>query len=127
MEHECCVCLDAAGAMCRKGCACRGTSAFVHFECALRSVVAQLRHRGEVAWHQCQTCKQSFTGEMCVALADAWLERVTDEVERQRALNYRALAIGGMARTRTRSAFTARCSVQGCACTGRRTRRRWRA
>jgi Flp pilus assembly protein TadD len=96
-KMECFICLDACGVLQRKGCACRGSGAVVHVECMVRVVDAQLPHRGELAWYECQTCGQSFTGTLCVALADAWLARAQQGTkERQRALNYRAHSIGGM-------------------------------
>ena len=82
----------AAAALTRKGCACRGSSALVHGACALRAVVAQLPHRGERAWAECQTCGQVFTGPMCAALAAAWLARAGTVAERHRALSYAATA-----------------------------------
>ena len=91
-ERQCMICLCGSGDLIRKGCACRGSSALVHGGCALRAVVAQLPHRGERAWAECQTCCQVFTGPMCVALANAWLARTGTVAERHRALSYAATA-----------------------------------
>ena len=39
-------------------------------------------HRGVIAWWECHTCKQKFTGAMRTGLAEAWWARVRDAVEK---------------------------------------------
>jgi tetratricopeptide (TPR) repeat protein len=43
--------------------------------------VSQMGHRGNIAWWECHTCKQRFTGAMRTGLAEAWWARVRDAVE----------------------------------------------
>ena len=75
MAEECTICLDGEGALLRKGCACRGSIALAHAACSVRAACAQLPHRGELAWSECQTCGHLFTGEIALALGEAWLRR----------------------------------------------------
>jgi hypothetical protein len=53
----------------------------VHIECMVQAAVAQVGHRGDIAWWECHTCKQNFTGAMRTGLAEAWWARVRDAVE----------------------------------------------
>jgi hypothetical protein len=43
--------------------------------------VAVSQHRGNIAWWECHTGKQQFTGAMRTGLAEAWWARVRDAVE----------------------------------------------
>ena len=53
----------------------------MHIECMVQVVVSQTGHRGNIAWWECHTCKQSFTGAMRTGLAEAWWARVRDAAE----------------------------------------------
>jgi hypothetical protein len=53
----------------------------VHIECMVQVTVSQVGHRGNIAWWECHTCKQRFTGAMRTGLAEAWWARVRDAAE----------------------------------------------
>ena len=93
MAEQCTICLDGDGALLRKGCACRGSIALAHAACTARAARAQLPHRGELAWSECQTCGHLFTGHMALALGEAWLSRETRGPELERAKGFRATGL----------------------------------
>ena len=77
----CYICYESQPPPIQSGCACRDEAGFVHIECMVHSAVSQTGHRGNIAWWECHTCKQSFTGAMRTGLAEAWWARVLHEVE----------------------------------------------
>ena len=67
---ECFICLQPGGRraagreLLRGGCACRGTSGFVHTSCAVTAARIQAE-----TWVVCPTCKQFWTGDLQLRLA----------------------------------------------------------
>ncbi len=53
----------------------------MHVECMVQVAVSQVGHRGNIAWWECHTCRQKFTGAMRTGLAEAWWARVRDAAE----------------------------------------------
>ena len=62
----CWICHEREGGELLRGCACRGTSGYVHAECMIEAN----RHRTE-QHHTCPTCKQSFVGPLALEIAAA--------------------------------------------------------
>jgi hypothetical protein len=77
----CYVCYESQPPPIQSGCACRDEAGFVHIECMVQVAVSQVGHRGNIAWSECHTCKQKFTGAMRTGLAEACWGRVRDVVE----------------------------------------------
>ena len=77
----CYICYESQPPPIQSGCACRDEAGFVHIECMVQVAVSQVGHRGNIAWWECHTCKQKFTGAMRTGLAEAWWARVRDAVE----------------------------------------------
>ncbi len=77
----CYICYESQPPPIQSGCACRDEAGFVHVDCMVQAAVSQMEHRGRIAWCQCHTCKQFFTGAMRTGLAEAWWARVRDAVE----------------------------------------------
>jgi tetratricopeptide (TPR) repeat protein len=81
----CYVCYESQPPPIKSGCACRDEAGFVHIGCMVQVAVSQVGHRGVkhslIAWSECQTCKQDFTGAMRTGLAEAWWARVRDAAE----------------------------------------------
>ena len=75
----CIICLDTSPPPIQSGCACRGDSGLAHVACLARAAASQQAQRGSVAWRQCQTCKQDYTGAMQTGLAEAWRSRVAGQ------------------------------------------------
>ena len=75
----CIICLDASPPPIQSGCACRGDGGLAHIECLVQLATSQQAHRGNLAWRQCQTCEQNFTGAMQIGLAEAWRSRVAGQ------------------------------------------------
>ena len=75
----CYICYESQPPPIQSGCACRDEAGLVHIECMVQVAVSQ--HRGNIAWWECHTCKQQFTGAMRTGLAEAWWARVRDAVE----------------------------------------------
>jgi hypothetical protein len=72
----CVICLDTSPPPIQSGCACRGDGGLAHVDCLIQLAASQQPHRGDEAWHTCQTCKQVFTGAMRTGLATVWRSRV---------------------------------------------------
>ena len=93
----CIICLDTSPPPIQSGCACRGDSGLAHVACLARAAASQQAQRGSVAWRQCQTCKQDYTGAMQTGLAEAWRSRVAGQAaesdERLAAENYLAMSL----------------------------------
>ena len=77
----CYVCYESQPPPIQSGCACRDEAGLVHIGCMVQVAVSQVGHRGNIAWWECHTCKQYFTGAMRTGLAEAWWARVRDAVE----------------------------------------------
>ena len=77
----CYVCYESQPPPIQSGCACRDEAGFVHIGCMVQVAVSQVGHRGTIAWWECHTCKQKFTGAMRTGLAEAWWALVRDAVE----------------------------------------------
>ncbi len=77
----CYICYESQPPPIQSGCACRDEAGFVHIECIVQVAVSQAGHRGVIAWWECHTCNQKFTGVMRTGLAEAWWDRVRDAVE----------------------------------------------
>jgi hypothetical protein len=94
-DATCYVCLEGkdAGELIR-GCACRGSAGFGHLVCLVESAKADASfHR----WRTCSTCKQYFTGDVQLGLAEAHWEIVRGlPAEHQDRL----FAMGELARAR---------------------------
>ena len=65
----CYICYESQPPPIQSGCACRDEA------------VSQAGLRGNIAWWECHTCKQKFTGAMRTGLAEAWWARVRDAVK----------------------------------------------
>jgi hypothetical protein len=85
IECVCFLCLDSDMPPIQSGCACRSDTGLAHVGCLIEKAVAQLPHRGDAVWRECQTCGRPFTGAMQMGLAEAWWSRVWDEAERRAA------------------------------------------
>jgi pentatricopeptide repeat protein len=82
----CYICYESQPPPIQSGCACRDEAGFVHIGCMVQVAISQVGHRGIIAWSECHTCKQHFTGAMRTGLAEAWWARVAEEsAERQSA------------------------------------------
>ena len=73
----CCICLDNVSPPLpiQGGCGCREEAGCAHVACK----VAYAKHRGRgyhTGWHTCPTCKQDYTGAMCLGLAEALWARL---------------------------------------------------
>jgi tetratricopeptide (TPR) repeat protein len=77
----CYICYESQPPPIQSGCACRDEAGFVHVECMVQVAVSQVGHRGNIAWWECHTCRQKFTGAMRTGLAEAWWARVRDAAE----------------------------------------------
>ena len=77
----CYICYESQPPPIQSGCACRDEAGLVHIGCMVQVAVSQAGHRGAIAWWECHTCKQKFTGAMRTGLAEAWWARVRDAVE----------------------------------------------
>ena len=75
----CIICLETDPAPIQPGCACRSDAGLAHISCMVEKAKWQHAHRGDAAWHTCQTCEQVFTGAMRTGLADAWCSIVRVE------------------------------------------------
>ena len=80
-ESVCIICLDSDPPPIQSGCACRGPGGLAHITCLIKVAVSRPAQRGYAAWHECQSCKQDFTGPMRTGLAEAWWMRMRDEDE----------------------------------------------
>lgn len=80
---ECFICLQSDPPPIRSSCACRGDSGFAHVACLVESAIAQREQRGWRSWTTCQTCLHEFTGEMSLALAEAWSENEPSDTNAQ--------------------------------------------
>jgi hypothetical protein len=75
----CIICLDTSPPPIQSGCACRGDGGLAHVDCLVELAASQQAHLGALAWKQCQTCEQDFTGAMRIGLAEAWRSRVAGQ------------------------------------------------
>ena len=78
----CYICYESQPPPIQSGCACRDEAGLVHIGCMVRVADSQAGHRGNIAWCECHTCKQYFTGAMRTGLAEAWWARVRDAAEK---------------------------------------------
>ena len=76
----CFICLDENPPPIGMGCACRGSAGNAHEECLKHMAKFQGRY-GNTRWTECQTCKQEYTGQMLVKLAQAWESAAKDGTE----------------------------------------------
>ena len=82
-EPACFVCLETVGrtALLPTGCACRGSSGWIHEDCAMQAAAAAQERAGTWAgagrnpWQTCPTCKVAYTGALKLALAREWCRR----------------------------------------------------
>ncbi len=80
-ESVCIICFDSDPPPIQSGCACRGDGGLAHIACMVAAAVSQAAYRRDAAWHECQKCKQRFTGAMQTGLAEAWWSRVDGDEE----------------------------------------------
>jgi tetratricopeptide (TPR) repeat protein len=92
----CVICLEEregedGSALLATGCACRGSSGWMHERCAIQAAAARQGRAGWAAeggypWRQCHTCKLPYTGAMFLALAREWCRRTAhlEVTERER-------------------------------------------
>lgn len=73
----CFICLQESPPPIRTGCACRGSAGVAHPECLRDSATFQEQHRPH-AWTKCQTCNHDYTGELQIALTQAWVSEATN-------------------------------------------------
>ena len=74
---QCIICLSDEGEVVQKGCCCRGDAGAVHIDCMIEVATHESEHRNSrSAWHQCSTCTISFTSDVSLALAKAWMAHV---------------------------------------------------
>jgi tetratricopeptide (TPR) repeat protein len=79
---SCTICWNGAPPPIQRGCACRGPSGLAHVGCMVK-MAASNSFKGPsdsscLAWLQCKTCGQAFTGKMKLALGEALWQRVKD-------------------------------------------------
>ena len=77
----CIICYETTPPPIQSGCACRDDSGLAHTDCIVKVAASQAAHRGTIAWRQCQTCKQDFTGAMQIGLAEALRSWSRDKAE----------------------------------------------
>ena len=70
---ECFICYESSPHPIHAGCGCRSDNGMVHVECMATKACFQDEQRGKSVWKTCQTCKQSFSGEMAMRLAIEWV------------------------------------------------------
>ena len=87
VEPACIICLEGGcdernGELIALGCGCRGSSGFVHEQCAIQAAAAQQERAGTWSgpigkhpWQLCPTCKLPYTGALKLALAQEWCRR----------------------------------------------------
>ena len=80
-ERLCFICLQGGASVVQSGCACRGDAGRAHPDCRVKAAQALVKREDWMWWFTCQTCKQEFTGAMCIALANAWWSQVRDRDE----------------------------------------------
>ena len=80
-EDVCLICLEASPPPIQSGCACRGPAGLAHLACRVKAAQALVERKGWWWWFTCQTCEQSFTGAMCIGLANAWWSQVRDRAK----------------------------------------------
>ena len=81
-EDVCLICHEASPPPIQSGCACRGPAGLAHIVCLVQAAQALMERKGHSRWRfTCQTCKQRFTGAMCIGLANAWWSQVRDRAE----------------------------------------------
>ena len=93
-SNECVICLSNEGPPypVQGGCACRGAAGFAHVACRATAAFHAQDSAGPKVWWDCMTCKQTFTGETRLLLANIWLESVTnvpvkDDMDYEEQLN----------------------------------------
>jgi hypothetical protein len=74
-EDVCFICYEASPPPIQSGCACRGPAGLAHPACRVQAALSSRW------WFTCQTCEQTFTGAMCIGLANAWWSQVRDRAE----------------------------------------------
>ena len=94
----CIICYETRPPPIQSGCGCRHDGGLAHVGCLAQAATAQAAHRGSIAWRQCQTRKQDFTGAMRIGLAEERWSRVRDQIEesaeRLDAANDLAISLG---------------------------------
>eukprot|EP00035_Acanthoeca_spectabilis_P008890 m.159848 g.159848 ORF g.159848 m.159848 type:complete len:442 (-) comp14539_c0_seq3:138-1463(-) len=81
---QCTVCLDDTGEVIQRGCCCRGDAGAVHLSCLAqlathRSTRADGEWSDVMAWVQCETCKEMYTGPAQLGLARTLWDKLKDE------------------------------------------------
>jgi len=71
---ECNICLERDDNLIPLGCACRDNAGFGHVDCLVKAAEARMRTSDRNGWHTCTTCKQLFTGEMWMRLAESYMK-----------------------------------------------------
>ena len=85
-EDVCFICYEASPPPIQSGCACRDSAGFAHPDCRVKAAEALVQRKGwKRWWFTCQTCEQTFTGAMCIGLANAWWSQVRDRAEEARS------------------------------------------
>ena len=75
---QCVVCLDHDGVLIQSGCGCRGDAGWVHGACKIAVAVHSSGGAFAEPWYKCATCRQGYTGELVVVLAEeAWRRHKT--------------------------------------------------
>ena len=83
--YRCFICLENSPPPIQSGCACHGAAGSAHPDCRVKAAEALVRRNGQYKWWwTCQTCKQDFTGAMCIKLANAWWSQVRERAEEDR-------------------------------------------
>jgi hypothetical protein len=80
-EGACIICYEARPPPIQSGCGCRHDGGLAHVGCLAQAAASQAAHQGNIAWRQCQTCKQDFTEAMRTGLAEERWSRVRDQAE----------------------------------------------
>ena len=80
-DGACIICYETRPPPIQSGCGCRHDGGLAHVGCLAQVATSQAAHRGSIAWRQCQTCKQDFTGAMQIGLAEERWSRVRDQAE----------------------------------------------
>lgn len=92
-SKECYVCLGADATVVPLGCACRGAAGSAHVACMIEAAVHAFAENN-LSWSVCSLCKQWYTGEMQLELAEERMCRVKHLPEIDMEWQLAQLALG---------------------------------
>ena len=81
-DHDACyICLGADGSVIPLGCGCRGAAGGAHLACMVKGAVHAYDQTEGLSWTECSLCRQRYTGQMQMGLAEEGVKRVQHLVE----------------------------------------------